>query len=181
MVGYYPCTSLSNLWRIQLSEHMPCKTQLGGMILDHYDHIKTKILSLITRSLINPTQVSLASGESMNHRRIRTCSPELPLISVTYKSICLIWASNQFQQKKNTIYNSHRKHYRNISVCIIKLILIMFFHQICHFLFNKKKLRSFKSSEPINETRDGPYHGFGYLSLFNDHIDFVTWDQRELQ
>ena len=28
---------------------------------------------------------------------------------------------------------------------------------------NKNKLRSFKSSEHINEKADGPYHGFDYL------------------
>ena len=31
---------------------------------------------------------------------------------------------------------------------------------------NKIKLRSFKSSEHINKKGDGPYRGFGYLSLF---------------
>ena len=36
---------------------------------------------------------------------------------------------------------------------------------------NKIKLRSFKSSEHI-EKGDGPYHGFGYLSLFSDPIDW---------
>ena len=30
----------------------------------------------------------------------------------------------------------------------------------------KIKLRSCKISENINEKRDGPYRGFGYLSLF---------------
>ena len=44
----------------------------------------------------------------------------------------------------------------------------------------KIKLISFKSSECINEKRDGPYRGFGYLSLFSDPIDFATWCQREL-
>ena len=32
----------------------------------------------------------------------------------------------------------------------------------------KIKLRSFKSREHINEKKDGPYRGFGYLSLFSD-------------
>ena len=36
---------------------------------------------------------------------------------------------------------------------------------------NKNKLRSFKSSGHINEKGDGPYRGFGYLSLFSDPID----------
>ena len=44
----------------------------------------------------------------------------------------------------------------------------------------KIKLRSFKSSEHINEKGDGPYCGFGYLSLFSDPIDLATWSQREL-
>ena len=35
----------------------------------------------------------------------------------------------------------------------------------------KIKLRSFKSSEHINEKRDGPYHGFGYSSLMSDPIN----------
>ena len=33
---------------------------------------------------------------------------------------------------------------------------------------SKVKLRSFKSSEHMNENGDGPYHGFGYLSFFSD-------------
>ena len=47
----------------------------------------------------------------------------------------------------------------------------------------KMKLRSFKSStsENINEEGDGPYRGFGYLSLFSDPIDLATWSQGELQ
>ena len=44
----------------------------------------------------------------------------------------------------------------------------------------KINLRSFKSSEYINEKGDGPYHGFGYLSLFSDPIDLATRSQREL-
>ena len=43
----------------------------------------------------------------------------------------------------------------------------------------KIELRSFKSSEHINERRDGPYHGFGYLSLFSDPLDLAKWGQRE--
>ena len=37
----------------------------------------------------------------------------------------------------------------------------------------KIKLRSFKSSERINEKGNGPYRGFGYLSLFSDPINLV--------
>ena len=44
----------------------------------------------------------------------------------------------------------------------------------------KIKLRSFKRSEHINEKGDGPYRGFGCLSLFSDPIDFATLSQREL-
>ena len=44
----------------------------------------------------------------------------------------------------------------------------------------KIKLRSFKSSEHINEKGDGPYRGFGYLSLFSDPINLATWSQRKL-
>ena len=43
-----------------------------------------------------------------------------------------------------------------------------------------KKMRSFKSSEHINEKVDGPYRGFGYSSLFSDPIDLATRSQREL-
>ena len=32
----------------------------------------------------------------------------------------------------------------------------------------KIKLRPFKSSDHINDKGDGPYRGFGYLSLFSD-------------
>ena len=45
---------------------------------------------------------------------------------------------------------------------------------------NKIKLRFFKSSEHINENGDGPYHGFGHLSLFSDPLDMATWSQSEL-
>ena len=47
------------------------------------------------------------------------------------------------------------------------------------FILIKIKLRSFKSSEHINEKGDGPYRGFGYLSLFSDPIDLATWSQIE--
>ena len=47
-------------------------------------------------------------------------------------------------------------------------------------LLNKNKLRSFKSSEHNNEKGDGPYRGFGYLSLFSDRTDLATWSKREL-
>ena len=39
----------------------------------------------------------------------------------------------------------------------------------------KIKLRSFKSSEHINEKGDGPHNGFGNCSLFSDPIDLATW------
>ena len=34
-------------------------------------------------------------------------------------------------------------------------------------------MRSFKSSEHINEKGDGPNRGFGYLSLFGDPVDLA--------
>ena len=43
----------------------------------------------------------------------------------------------------------------------------------------KIKLRSFKSSEHFNEKGDGPYRGFGYLSLFSDPIDFWQHGAKE--
>ena len=45
--------------------------------------------------------------------------------------------------------------------------------------FAALKLRSFKSSEHINEESDGPYRGFGYSSLFSDPLDLATCSQRE--
>ena len=42
----------------------------------------------------------------------------------------------------------------------------------------KQKLRSFKSSEHINEKRDGSYRGFGYLSLLSDPLDVAKWRHR---
>ena len=36
--------------------------------------------------------------------------------------------------------------------------------------------RSFKSSEHINEKGNGPYRGFGFLSIFSDPIDLVHRD-----
>ena len=47
-------------------------------------------------------------------------------------------------------------------------------------LLIKIKLGSIKSSEHFHEKRDGPYRGFGYLSLFSDPSDLATWSQREL-
>ena len=47
-------------------------------------------------------------------------------------------------------------------------------------LVNTIKLRSLKSDERINEKGDGPYRGFGYLSLFSDPKYLATWSQREL-
>ena len=44
----------------------------------------------------------------------------------------------------------------------------------------KSKLRSFKSSEHINEKGNVPYHGFNYLSFVNDPLDLTTWSKREL-
>ena len=41
----------------------------------------------------------------------------------------------------------------------------------------KIKLGSFKSSEHIKDKGDGPYRGFGYLSLFSDPKDLATWSQ----
>ena len=38
---------------------------------------------------------------------------------------------------------------------------------------NTIKLKSFKSSEQINEKMDGPYHDFGYLSFFSDPLDLA--------
>ena len=45
---------------------------------------------------------------------------------------------------------------------------------------DKKKLRSFKSSEHINEKMDGPYRCFDYKSLFSDPLDLAKWSQREI-
>ena len=44
----------------------------------------------------------------------------------------------------------------------------------------KIKLRSFKGSEHINKKGDGPYRGFGYLSLFSDPIDLVNMEPKRI-
>ena len=44
----------------------------------------------------------------------------------------------------------------------------------------KQQPRSFKSSGHINEKSDGPYRGFGYLSLFSDLLDLAKWGQSEI-
>ena len=54
------------------------------------------------------------------------------------------------------------------------------FEEMKNKIKNKNNMRSFKNSKRINEKWDGPYHGFGYLSLFSDTIDLATWSQREL-
>ena len=41
-------------------------------------------------------------------------------------------------------------------------------------------MRSLKSSEHINEKRNGPYRGFGYLRLFSDPLDLAEWSQSEI-
>ena len=56
---------------------------------------------------------------------------------------------------------------------------IKLYKTINNYLRIKIKLRSFKSSEPINEEKDEQYRGFGYLSLNSDPLDLATWSQRE--
>ena len=46
-------------------------------------------------------------------------------------------------------------------------------------IINKIKLRSFNSSEHINEEGDGPYRGFGYLSLFSCFSDPLRFGNME--
>ena len=43
----------------------------------------------------------------------------------------------------------------------------------------KVKPSSFKSRDNINEKGDGPYRGFGYLSLINDPKHLATSSQRQ--
>ena len=40
--------------------------------------------------------------------------------------------------------------------------------------------KDFKSSEHINEKGDGPYRGFGYLSLFSDPISFGNIEPKRI-
>ena len=47
-------------------------------------------------------------------------------------------------------------------------------------MINRNKTEILKSTKHINEKRDGPYRGFGYVSLFSDPIDLAKWSQREL-
>ena len=49
----------------------------------------------------------------------------------------------------------------------------------CH-IHIKLKMRSFKSSEHINEKGDVLYRGFDYVSLVSGPLDMATWSQREL-
>ena len=44
----------------------------------------------------------------------------------------------------------------------------------------KMNLRSFKSSEHINEKKSGPYRGFGYLNPSSDPLDLRKWSQSEI-
>ena len=67
-------------------------------------------------------------------------------------------------------------YYRPVS--LIWIFYIILEHMIATLII-KVKLRSFKSSEHINEKRNGPYRGFGYLSLFSDPLDLAKWSQRE--
>ena len=71
----------------------------------------------------------------------------------------------------------------NIRMCVVpqfyekRLNFMVVLNKICpkmgytngeHFHEIKNKLRSFKSSEHINEKGDGPYHGFG--NLFSESV-----------
>ena len=54
-------------------------------------------------------------------------------------------------------------------------------YAVCVFMNTVKlKLRSFKSSEHINEKRAGPYRGFDHLSLFSDSLDLEKGNHREI-
>ena len=44
----------------------------------------------------------------------------------------------------------------------------------------KFKLRSFKSSEHINEKGDGPYRGFDYKSLVSDPLEFGKMEPKRI-
>ena len=45
---------------------------------------------------------------------------------------------------------------------------------------NKIQQRSVKSNEHINEKRDGPSRGSGYLNLFSDLLNLAKWSQSEI-
>ena len=41
-------------------------------------------------------------------------------------------------------------------------------------------MRSFNSSEHINEKRDGSYRGFGYFIIFSDPLELAKLSQRKI-
>ena len=58
----------------------------------------------------------------------------------------------------------------------------MYFLMLIYGLFDVNKTEIlYKSSENINEKRDGPYRVFGYLSLFSDSLDLAKRSQRAMR
>ena len=80
------------------------------------------------------------------------------------------------------IANKNKTDQKENIVCTRRLFRAVKRHNTSYSNSKKKviKLRSFKSSEHINERRDEPYHGFGHLSLFSDPSDLAKWSQREI-
>ena len=70
--------------------------------------------------------------------------------------------------------------YSALFCCILNGKRISTLFYVIYTYIIKIKLGSFKSSEHTKEKGDGPYRGFGYLSLFSDTIYLATWSQREL-
>ena len=85
-----------------------------------------------------------------------------------------------FKQSKHDLRTSVVDKRLGVYVSKVSKITTAILNNICiecsHL--NRIKLR-FKSSEHINEKGDGPYCGFGYLSLFSDPIGLTTWSHRE--
>ena len=90
---------------------------------------------------------------------------------------------------KHVVYRSHSEACSLIHTTLFYFVFIVLYFGIKKERLEKKllfhwqrtslKLRSFKSSEHINEKGDGPYRDFGYISLDSDPIDLATWSQRE--
>ena len=74
----------------------------------------------------------------------------------------------------------HRSRQYTVGLKILKLSADVITPSILYIVNKIKiKLRPFKSSEYINEKKDGPYRGFGNLSLFSDPLKLAKWSQRE--
>ena len=92
-----------------------------------------------------------------------------------FPSVCILYSSSVFK-----LAGWLPLSYSALFCCILNGKRISTLFYVIYTYIIKIKLGSFKSSEHIKEKGDGPYRGFGYLSLFSDPIYLATWSQREL-